>query len=145
MENKGLVIAAEESDISRYMLIWVNSYPDLPVAFVNYEQLKANVACMAMSVIQSAYITKRYVCGGHQAEYQFKLIYRIQPGTSDDKRLKCDEILNRFGDWAAQNLPDLGSMAAIKVEATTRAAVFDAYENGDEDHQILMKMTYEVV
>ena len=30
------------------------------------------------------------------------------------------------------------------MEATTRSSVFAVYENGDEDHQILMKMTYEV-
>ena len=41
---------------------------------------------------------------------------------------------------------DLGEgINALKVEATTRASLFAMYENGDEDHQILMKLTYEVI
>lgn len=50
----------------------------------------------ALSTIQGTYITRRYILGGYQAEYQFKLIYRIKPGDSIDKRLEADELLNHF-------------------------------------------------
>ena len=76
------------------------------------------------------------------------MIYRIIPGntTSPDKRLKADELLDRLGDWAQRGTPDLGpGIRALRVEATARASKFAEYENGDEDHQILMKMTYEVI
>ena len=33
----------------------------------------------------------------------------------------------------------------IRIEPTTRSSLFAVYENGDEDHQILMKMNYEVI
>ena len=100
---------------------------------------------MAMSTIQAAYILKKYILGGYKAEYQFKLIYRIKPGNSNDKRLKADELLDALGDWTIGQRPDIGEgKTVVSVEPTTRSSLFAVYENGDEDHQILMKLTYEV-
>lgn len=151
-ENKpvALVDKAEEDQVTRNMVSWANTFPDLPdnlagLLAVNYEYLVADAPCMAFSIIQSSYILQRYILGGYKAELQFKLVYRIKPGNSPDKRLKADELLDRFGDWSRTQHPYIGeNMRVIKIEATTRSAVFDTYDNGDEDHQILMKMTYEV-
>lgn len=151
-----LVAAEEEDKISRNVLIWLNTFPDIPDAVlagnpmtpINFEFLTDNRPCMALSTIQAPYITKRYILGGYEAEYQFKVIYRIIPGatSSPDKRLKADELLDRLGDWVSRGKPDLGpGIRALKVEATTRSSLFAMYENGDEDHQILMKLTYEVI
>ena len=151
-ENKPVLLVdkSEEDQVSRNMVIWANTFSYLPddlsgdVA-INYEYLVSDVPCMALSTIQSTAITKRYILGGYQAEYQFKIIYRIKPGKSIDKRLKADELLDRFGDWSKTQRPYIGeNMRVIRMEATTRSSVFAVYENGDEDHQILMKMTYEV-
>lgn len=153
---KRLVEAAEEDQISRNVLIWLNTFPDIPedvlagnpMTPINFEFLTNNKPCMALSTIQAPYITKRYILGGYQAEYQFKVIYRIIPGitSSPDKRLKADELLDRMGDWMYRGKPDLGEgLRALRVEATTRSSKFAEYENGDEDHQILAKMTYEVI
>ena len=70
----------------------------------------------------------------------------MKPGNSNDKRLKADEQLNALGDWAANETPpDIGDgRRVIRIEPTTRSSMFAPYENGDEDHQILMKMNYEV-
>lgn len=147
-QARDLVASEEEQKISRAMMAWINSYPDLPSAItrVDFEQLPADRVGMALSTIQATYITRRYIYGGHEGEYQFKVIYRIKPGTSNDARLKADETLNAFGDWAAANLPDIGDEITVKrVEATTRSSMFAVYENGDEDHQILMRLIYEVI
>jgi hypothetical protein len=147
-KEKKLVSSEEEQDISRKMMVWVNSFSDddLPAATINYEFLAADSASVALSVIQGAYITRRYLLGGHEAEYQFKLIARIKPGGSNDKRLKTDAVLNRFGDWAMQNYPSLGDGVRVRrMEAVSRASVFAMYQGGWEDHQILMKMKYEVI
>ena len=145
-ETRVLTAAEEEEAISRSVMVWINTYPDLPVSIINFEQLKPDVSSMALSVIQAAAIVRRYITGGHEGEYQFKLIYRIKPGASNDARLKADELLNAIGDWAANNPPALGSNVAVRrVEATTRGATFAIYENGDEDHQILFRMIYEVI
>lgn len=151
-----LVAAEEEDKISRNVLIWLNTFPDIPDSVlsgnpmtpINFEFLMDNRPCMALSTIQAPYIVERYIVGGYKAEYQFKVIYRIILGTtsSPDKRLKADELLDRLGDWVQQGKPDLGpGIRALKVEATTRSSLFAMYENGDEDHQILMKLTYEVI
>lgn len=147
-KQKKLVSAEEEQDISRKMMIWANSFSDddMPAATINYEFLSADSASMALSTIQGAYITRKYLLGGHEAEYQFKIIARIFPGASNDKRLKADAVLNRFGDWAMQNYPSLGDGARVRrMEVSSRAAMFARYEDGTEDHQILMKMIYEVI
>ena len=141
-----LTAAEEEADISRSMMVWINTYTNLPVSIVNYEQLKADTRSMALSTIQAASVTRRFITGGHEGEYQFKLVYRIKAGSSNDERLKADELLNAIGDWAMTNKPTLGSNIVVKrIEATTRSSLFAIYENGDEDHQILFRMIYEVI
>lgn len=152
-KEKKLVSSEEEQDISRKMMVWVNTFSDddMPPALpmkpnINYEFLAADSACVALSTIQGAYITRKYILGGHEAEYQFKIIIRIKPSGSNDKRLKSDAVLNRFGEWAMQNHPNLGDGIRVRdVEISSRAAVFAVYDGGWEDHQILMKMTYEVI
>lgn len=153
-QTKELVAAEEEQKISRAMMVWVNSYPDLPeeINRVNFEQFQANAAGealvpgMVLSTIQGAYITKRFIYGGHQGEYQFSIFYRIRPGNSNDARLKADELLNALGDWAKANPPDLGEgVRVIQCAPTSRAGLLGVTESGDEDHQILMRMTYEVL
>lgn len=143
----GLVTATEQEQISRVLLAWINQFPDKPVSLINYEFLRDGEPSMALSTIQGAYKTKRYITGGYEAQYQFKLIYRVQPTTNND-RLKADELLNGFGDWATtrNDLPVLGTgIRCIRIEANTRSSLFARYENGDEDHQILMNMIYEVI
>ena len=142
---KKAVSAAEEYQVSRKLLVWLNTYQEKPVDLIRFEFLPADTTAMAMSTIQAAYILKKYILGGYKAEYQFKLIYRIKPGNSNDKRLKADELLDALGDWTIGQRPDIGEgKTVVSVEPTTRSSLFAVYENGDEDHQILMKLTYEV-
>lgn len=152
--QRQLVAADEEQTISRSIMQWINSCPEIPdnITRINFEQFQVSAAgeilvpSMALSVIQSAYITRRYVLGGHEGEYQFAIIYRIKPGNSNDARLKADEALNAIGDWARENLPDIGDNIVVKhVEPTTRAVLLGVTESGDEDHQILLRMVYEIV
>ena len=94
------LVAAEEVDkISRSILVWANTFPDKPVTVIKYEfldvdEISGDETGMALSTIQGTYITRQYIIGGYQAEYQFKIIYRIKPGNSNDKRLQADEMLN---------------------------------------------------
>ncbi len=144
---RSLVSSGEQEQISRLLLAWLNQFPDKPVSLINYEFLKDGEPSMALSTIQAAYKTRKFITGGYEAQYQFKVIYRVQPTTNND-RLKADELLNSLGDWATarEDLPILGDgVRCLKVEATTRSSLFARYENGDEDHQILMNMFYEVI
>lgn len=147
-KQRTLVSAEEVDKISRSMLVWANTFPEKPVTVIKYEFLSVDSeeeTGMALSTIQGTYITRKYILGGYQADYQFKIIYRIRPGNSNDKRLQADEMLNRFGDWARTQKPDLGEgINSLKVEPTTQSSKFAAYEDGYEDYQILMRLTYEV-
>lgn len=139
-----LVSTQEQDQISRLLLAWLNEYPGLPVTAINYEFLAEGQTGMALSVIQGAYKTKRYLRGRYEAQYQFKVIYRLQP-SSTGTRLKADEFLDTFGDWAVnrKDLPMVGAgKKVVRLTVNSRSALFGRYENGDEDHQILMTMDY---
>jgi len=141
-----LVAQAEEDRISRNVLKWLNTFPDLPeeAGPIRYEFLEDDRTCMALSIVQGTYIVERNILGGYTAEYPFKVIYRVKPGSSVDRRLKADELLNRLGDWAAGQTPDIGPGLTVRaLEPTTRSALYALFENGDEDHQIFMKLTYQ--
>lgn len=144
---RALVAAAERDKINRNVLIWLNTFPEKPVAnFTTETHLPINDTGMALSSITSAYINRSYIFGGYEAEYNFKVVYRVVPGNSMDKSLKADELLNRLGDWAMRNKPDLGEgIRVVKVTPTSQAELYAPYENGDEDHQIMMKIIYEVI
>lgn len=76
-EKPRMLATAEEVDkISRSMNVWVNTFPEKPVTMIKYESLDIAIGeetAMALSTIQGTYITKQYILGGYQAEYQFKL------------------------------------------------------------------------
>lgn len=145
MAQSNYVSNAETDNVSRSMLAWLNSYPQKPVDLIAYEFLDTDKPSMALSTIQGAYKTKQYITGGYVAQYQFKVIYRVQAASNND-RLNADETLNAMGDWMADraNAPDIG-FRVLRVVCDSRSSLFAAYENGDEDHQVLMTMTYEVI
>lgn len=140
---------AEIDSIGRTVLIWLNQFPGIPddisSGFILYEQLSAKETCMAMSAIQGTYITETDILGRREAEFQFKIVYRIKPGASTDMRLEADETLNSFGYWATQNYPDIGNgINVLEITQETQSTIFDAYSDGFEDHQIFLKMVYQI-
>lgn len=147
-EEKKRVSAAEQSDIDRLMMLWANQFPDIPedVIVIKYEYFAAKTVNMALSAVQGAYITKRYIMGGYQAEYAFEIHYQIPPsGASNDKRLAAVELLNAFGAWAETERPDIGeTRRVVRIEATDRANYLGATSDLYEDYMIPLKLTYEV-
>lgn len=136
---------SEQDTISRQLLIWLNEFPNKPVKTINFEFLPGDQPGMALSTVQGAFKTKNYMRGRYRAEYQFKVVYRLQPGNSNNNRLGADELLDELGDWASNRLdkPKLGGqLKVIDIECNTRSSLFGRYENGDEDHQIFMTMHY---
>lgn len=144
--NKTTVVmdTRETTDkISRSLLAWLNSWTGKPLS-IGYEFLPSDAPGMALSTIQGAYITRQYIRGAYEGQYQFKVIYRLQP-SSNNARLSADETLDALGDWATAEkpLPDLGGgKVAKKITCNTRAAMFARYEDGSEDHQIMMTLDY---
>lgn len=144
---RAMVASAERAEIDRNVLIWLNTCQAVPkgIDVLTESQLRVNQPGMAVSAITSAYVSRYYITGGYQAEYNFTLIYRIKPGNSMDKSLQANETLNRIGDWARENRPYLGDgINVTNVTPTSGAIVYAQYEDGDEDHHIEIKIEYEV-
>lgn len=113
---------------------------------IDFEYLPDDAVGMAVSTIQAAFKTREYILGGYEAQYQFKIVYRVQP-TNNNARLSADETLNKIGAWAERNTASLSLGENVRlrtVKRTSNAALFAVYEDGSKDHQILMTMTYEV-
>ena len=140
------VPAKEEDQISRKLLAWLNTFPDVPLSIdlIDYEFMDADAPGMSMSLVQSAYVVERFIHGPYTAEYQFKIIYRTKP-SSPGGRLDADEMLDALGSWAAGQIPDIGEGLEVQeLEQTTRSSLFARIEGGWEDHQIFFRMTYLV-
>lgn len=146
-----MVPVPEQEKISRGLLAWLNQYPDKPVKTINFEYLPPDGEGMSMETIQGAYKTKEYLRGAYLAQYQFRLLYRFQPGpgASNNNRLTGSEMLNAMADWAVEtaasgNVPALGERKqAKKIICNARAAIIARYDDGSEDHQVLMTMEYQ--
>ena len=145
-KGKGPVSGEEQDRVSRAVLQCLNRYPQKPVDKIGFESLDPDEPGMALSVIQGAYKVEEYINASYLAEYQFKIIYRLQPDGTDG-RLKADESLNRMADWLTQQTEtiDLGQGKTVKdLVCNSRSSLFGRYQDMSEDHQILMSMTYEV-
>lgn len=144
MDTKRYVSPAETALISRNVRLWLNSFEDKPVSRLDFENL-AETSGLALSTIQGAYKTKQFITGKYEAEYQFKIIYRVI-ANSIDERLKADEELNAYAIWCEKSLPDLGeNLRAKRITINSLSSLLIRYDNGVEDHQIMLTLTYEVI
>lgn len=136
----------ETGQVSRKLLSWLNEWPEKPVERINFEYVGEDFG-MALSTIQGAYKTRQYITGGYMAEYQFKIIYRLFAASNND-RLNADETLDRLAGWAASRLdkPDIGeNRKVLRIQINSTSSLFERYEDGAEDHQVLMTLIYEVI
>lgn len=142
-----LVPAEENQRIARALIEWLNECPYKPVEKVDFEYLPKDDEGLMVSTIQAAYKLRQYILGGYQAQYQFKIVYRTQPGTRSE-RLECDEALEQIGAWAEENKAGLkigDSARVVSIRMDSNSSLFAAYDDGSRDHQILMNLIYEVL
>jgi len=94
MRSDKEIASIEDADkISRYVSVWVNTFPEKPVPIIKFEQMELDTgaeAQMTLETVQGTRITKRYILGGYQAEYSFRLVYRIHPDNSVVVKLFCN-------------------------------------------------------
>lgn len=153
MEERELryVSGPEQDQVGRALLSWLNEYPEFPeyVRRIEAEYL-SNSDSMGLFATSSAYKIEEYISGAYDAQYQFALQYRTTANNTN-KRLDAAEALSDIAAWAERRCenpldrPDLGlGKRAINVERNSPAVMISRYEDGKEDYQILMVMTYEV-
>lgn len=143
------VAAQEEAGVSRNLIIWLTKWlgvtPDAPGAIekIDYEFMPPKEVCMALSLIQGTYIVERFIDDSYIAEYQFKIIYRLNP-SNQNRRLEADELLDDMASWANGQKPFIGDGLEVQeLEQTTASALFAILDGRWEDHQIFMRMTYK--
>ena len=136
-------IAPESEQITRAVRAWLNMYPEKPMRMVDVEFL-GETSGLALSTVQAAYKTRRYILGGYQAQYQFSILYQMIPTTANE-RLEADEVLNNYAAWVEQTQPELPQNCRfLRCTRNTNAALLGRDPNGAEVHQILFTLYYEV-
>lgn len=142
-DNKTYDITPESEQVARAVRTWLNQYPNKPMNVVDVEYTEEESG-IAISTVQAAYKTKRYIYGGYQAQYQFEIVYLTIPEKSNE-RLECDEVLNNYAAWIEATAPELPEGCRfIRCTRNTNAALLGRQANGVEVHQILFTLLYEV-
>ena len=141
--KKELVSSTESESIRDAVLAWINSCPLKPMN-VRYDFI-GKTSGIAIATVQSAYKVRRYIYGGYMAQYQFVIVYRLI-AENDKDRMAADELLNSIGCWMEENIPETPeSVNMWRISRDNTAAFSTPYENGAEDHNIQMTLTYEVI
>lgn len=144
MENKQTARAGEER-IGEQMMIWVNSFPQAPAGLregaILYGRLPQDAPGMALIPVPGGK-TARDILGGREAEFRFRIEYRVRPEDSR-ARLEADRLLDSLAAWAEEQRPPLGGgLEARKIRKLSRAALLRVHAGGEEDHGILLGLQY---
>ena len=142
-QQRNLVSAAEQEQISRTLRAWIETF-STDIGHVDFEFV-GEMYGLSLCTIQSAYKTKQYIFGGYQAQYQFRIVYRAIAQNAAE-RLAMDELLNDIGAWMETETPPVfgENILVRKIRRDSVSAIDARYENGAEDHSILLSLIYEV-
>lgn len=140
-----LLSAASAASMVRAVKAWLNTCPEIPEGMsVTFEALPANDAGLCFSTEQAALYAARYVLGGYRAEYRFRIIYRVLPG-SDDEQMAAVETLTAICAWCETSAPpELEDAVNEKITRTSDAAVLAVYEDDCTDYGASLTLTWEV-
>lgn len=145
-EQRSYVSALEEGKIKRAVQMWLNSCDCLPLPKLNYNYHGENIGLFLVP-LQAPYITRRYILGGYEAQYQFS-VDLLLPAGNDDERMTADEELESVATWAEQNFSAMetedGSIRMRKLNRDTPAVPLDMLQSGAEIHSINFTLFYEV-
>lgn len=133
-------------EIQREVVRWLNTCPDV-LKPLTFEELLDDRPGMCISTVQAPYRTRKYICGGFLAQYQFSVIFRLQP-SDDSEQLAAVELLNQIGLWAEREFRtlDFGEHATIQsLELDNDATILAAYEDGTRDYHITITLNWEVI
>lgn len=144
-QHKTLVSAEEQAQIARAVRAWLQGCPNKPADKVDFEYI-GDAGGLAMSTVQGAWKTNKYITGGYRAQYQFQLALCTIPENTDE-RMKAAESLDVMGEWATTTTPpDLGEkIRAVIVRRDTPASFVARYENGMEEYHTQLTLIYEVI
>ena len=144
--ERNTVSGTEQVQVAREMLAWLNACGPLPQGVERIEaEYLSNRTSMGLFAAAAPFKTREFINGAYEAQFQFSLQYRTAPACSEE-RLEAMESLHALAEWAESGaLPELGGgMNAVCVERASPAVMAARYDDGSEDYQILMALTYQV-
>lgn len=146
-QERKFVSGPEQVQAANALLDWLNEYGALPRRVEKIEtEFLADGTSMGLFAAEAPFKVREYISGAYDAQYLFALQYRTAAASSEERFAAMDE-LNRIAGWAEERTdkPELGPGRRMTgVERRSQAALAARYEDGTEDYQILMAMTYEV-
>lgn len=143
MPQNNPIPVANAGQIEDAVKAWLNSYESKPTN-IAYEFLRPDAISSSFSPLQAPYKIRQYITGGYKAQFQFRVIYRVEPAT-DAERIAAAEALNALGTWAVENPPTLSDAVNVKVEQYNTATIVAAYDDGSVDYALQLTLTYEVI
>ena len=135
----------EAVGVQRAVHTWLNTCTELPTGMgVSFEDLAENAAGYAMASVQSPAYAARYILGGYQGEYRFRVIARALPSDGGDM-LDAVEGLAKIAGWCeSADPPTLDGAVNTHIKRNTDAAAIAAYDDGCIDYAVELTFTWEV-
>lgn len=136
----------QTEQVQAAILDWLADCPALPSgAPLSFEDLPEDGPGLTVNSSQGAFYARRYITGGYEARYDWRLIYRVQP-LDGDEALAAIHDLNTVAAWCEQAavLPVIAGATIRKIERTSDVAVTAVYEDGTRDYAVSLSITWEV-
>lgn len=141
-EEHNILDIAEQSVISKALVLLFNKYPDLPVDHVEFNYVGDDgVGILPM---KGSYYIEEFISGSFKAQYPFQIIYSSKPSTSN-KRIDRQNIVDLMAEWAENPAiyPLLnGSRTIEEIKRTSTANMIYRDDTGNEKYQITMNLVY---
>lgn len=157
MADKQPLDISEQQAITRAMGLMVQQCPVVTQRniTVRIEDIIPQPNVIGLFPTQGAVYVSKYISGAFTAQYPFKLMYRVKPG-SDESRITACEALGLIGEWLegrsitydnesyqVSAYPELtGGREITAIERQSTASLFALYDDGTADYQINMVVRY---
>lgn len=147
-QNQESLSIAEQSIISKAVVLLVNSYSGLPVGVTSSYQYISDDEPLGIFSMQGAVKLEEYLCmpdeESFDGQFPFYILFRCKP-TSTVQRINKQNMLDMLGDWIEQQeYPALtGNRRITEIKRTTTSFLSARYENGMEEYQCNFNLIYE--
>ena len=145
MPDKPELKEKEIKGIAEALLIWLRQYTGIPDGIkLNYQYL-GDSSGMSLHTLKGAKKREEYVDGGYTGYYPFAIYLRDVPD-SNNARLDCIDVLDKFGDWIDNQTiyPEIGDNRYIySISQVSNASLVKRFENGAEDYMATFELLFE--
>ena len=147
-QNQETLSIAEQSIISKAVLLLVDSYSGLPKGVTAEYQYISDEKPLGVFSMQGAIKLAEYLCMPEEesfdGQFPFYILFRCKP-TNTTQRINKQNILDLLGDWIEkQTFPSLdGGRTITEIKRTTTSFLSARFENGMEEYQCNFNLIYE--